>query len=384
MNTTIRKSFTLIFISIMLFAVTFFGLSIKTTSASTYSESESNNSVSTSNQISINTTVSAKLSSISDVDCFKFTVPQNGYIEIDFNHDVISSSSIYWKFSLYQYDGVTYYDGCGGNWNVLGNQNFTTGKLGIASGIYYIKVFTTSHYATPTYNLKVNFTEASDWEREINNTHNNANDVQFNGRINGTISDSDDVDWYKFTAPTSTSIALEFNLSAVDTANVSWYVNLYKSDADTLVNSLSIVGNMASAKSEYFSIEQGDYYVKVDANTYSFNAYTVAVIEYHSHTGDWVSATPPTCLEGGIESRTCTICGFIESRQVDPTGHKYNSEQIVKSTIFSKEKIEYTCMYCGDYYTVEGKSKMWLLPIIGVGAILLIIGLINYLKMMKK
>lgn len=50
----------------------------------------------------------------------------------------------------------------------------------------------------------------------------------------------------------------------------------------------------------------------------------------HSY-GDWYLGRNPTCLQLGIEYRTCTICGHSEKRDIDKVAHKYENK---------------TCIYC--------------------------------------
>lgn len=61
-----------------------------------------------------------------------------------------------------------------------------------------------------------------------------------------------------------------------------------------------------------------------------------------------------------------------------------NGKIVKKTTIFQVGEIEYTCTFCGEKEIVKDKSKVWILPVIIVGAVLAVIGLINYVKMMKK
>jgi len=39
--------------------------------------------------------------------------------------------------------------------------------------------------------------------------------------------------------------------------------------------------------------------------------------------GDWVETIPPTCTEGGEETRTCQHCGYSEARPVAALGHNW-------------------------------------------------------------
>ena len=44
----------------------------------------------------------------------------------------------------------------------------------------------------------------------------------------------------------------------------------------------------------------------------------------HEHTfGEWVVTTAPTCTQAGLETRTCSACGEVETRVIPAAGHDY-------------------------------------------------------------
>ena len=44
----------------------------------------------------------------------------------------------------------------------------------------------------------------------------------------------------------------------------------------------------------------------------------------HEHTfGEWVVTTQPTCTQDGLETRTCSACGEVETRVIPAAGHDY-------------------------------------------------------------
>ena len=55
-----------------------------------------------------------------------------------------------------------------------------------------------------------------------------------------------------------------------------------------------------------------------------------------------------------------------------------------ETTIVKIGEIEKTCTICGEKTTKKDFSKVWILPVIILGAVGIIIGIINYIKMMKK
>ncbi len=369
--------------------LSFVNLPIKTAHAANSYESESNDTYQTANPISLGSAVYGSLKSDDDIDWYKFTIPNDGYISIDFEHEQISSTDNYWAFEVYHSDGVTYYDNNSICWYVPGNEDFSTPQLGVHSGTYYLKIWCSSSYkhSDKTYNVTINYDGADNWESEVNNTSEKANEISLNSAYYGNLKSYKDVDWYKFTIPANCVISISFNHAALNSSDTYWYVYIYKSDAATKLTDFSVKGN-ADAASDYIDGEKGTYYLQVKSCGYyrhSGETYSIVVTEQHDHDGVWEQTTPPTCTADGVETRVCTICGTSETRDVDATGHNRNGGKVIKeTTIFQVGEIEYTCTVCGEKEIVKDKSKVWVLPVIIVGAILVVIGLINYIKMIKK
>lgn len=80
--------------------------------------------------------------------------------------------------------------------------------------------------------------------------------------------------------------------------------------------------------------EAGDYTVKVtasDGTKLSGETESTAVeITLEDHTfGSWTQVESPSCTDKGSIKRVCTICGFTETADVDPTGHEWEEEYTV-------------------------------------------------------
>ncbi len=266
---------------------------------------------------------------------------------------------------------------------VRGNANNESGKYGVPAGTYYVKVQKDNNYSASDYSVKVNFTAATDWETENNNTKETADVVQVNQKINGNISVSGDVDWYKFTTNSTNEIALRFSHEVIDSTRTYWDIYLYDNSGSTKL-SLSRRGDTEIVISDYVKITSGTYYVKVAQDNYSGVDYSLTVLTKHDHKGTWEITTAPTCTNGGIESRTCTICKSVERREIDALGHSYDSGIVTKkATITAKGVIEYKCNICGKTFIEDDKHLIWALPAICSGVILLIFGVINYFIILK-
>ena len=347
-------------------------------------ETEKNNSMETADSISVNKTYNGSISSGGDVDWYKFTISNNGYIDIEFNHTLLSSGSNYWTITLYDETGVNTVDGSDSYFRVVGNANGKSNRFGLSSGTYYVKISPYSHSGND-YNFIVNYTSSSDWETEKNNSMETADSISVNKTYNGSISSGGDVDWYKFTISSGCKIAITFNHEKLSSSSKYWTIYLYDSTAVTQLLEFGRKGDTETATSEYKDVIAGTYYLKVAPYSYSGVDYSLRIIEYHDHTGQWVEKVVPTCTTAGSEERICTICGNVETRDVAALGHDYGEGVHTKdATIIHTGEITYTCSRCGDSYIEKDKSKVWILPVIIVGAVVVLFGVINYIRMMKK
>jgi hypothetical protein len=141
----------IIVISIVLFMM----LALLSTGVYAASESEANDTAKTADAISVNTDVSGVISRSSDVDWYKFVLPKDGYVTVDFKHEIISSTSAYWTLYLFQADGVTGVCDYDQRWEMAGNANGATPQVGLKAGVYYLSV-SRGPYNTSTVNYTIN------------------------------------------------------------------------------------------------------------------------------------------------------------------------------------------------------------------------------------
>ena len=242
-------------------------------------ESESNNSVDTATSISVNTNVSGNLASSSDVDWYKFTIGQDGYFNITFQHELIDTSRTYWQIRLYDSTGVNFIDGNSSYFGVTGNSNRTTNTFGVKAGTYYIKI-NDDYYSDIAYSMKVNFTASSEWESENNNSKNDADAITVNKTYNGSFSTDGDVDWYKVTIPQDGSFYVDFQHELVDSTRTYWQIRLYDSTGVNFIDGNSsyfgVTGN-SNKTTNTFGVSAGTYYIKLNDDYYSGVNYTLNV-----------------------------------------------------------------------------------------------------------
>lgn len=77
------------------------------------------------------------------------------------------------------------------------------------------------------------------------------------------------------------------------------------------------------------------FYIQVNEATHTF--------------GSWSITKKTTCVENGIEQRTCSYCGKVETRTIKATGHTYK-DTVYYPTSTQKGYTLHTCTKCGYSY----------------------------------
>ena len=101
---------------------------------SNYWESESNDSRTKADNISVNTTYYGVSNTSSDYDYYKFSLSSQGYITITMNHDKLDYGS--WHVCLYDTNGKELYSW---QFNATYASN-STEKIGLPAGTYYVDI----------------------------------------------------------------------------------------------------------------------------------------------------------------------------------------------------------------------------------------------------
>ncbi len=227
-------------------------------------EREFNDSYSTANTINVNNTYCGSLCNDDDVDWFKFSVANAGYISLNFSHEHIESDYVYWK--VYLYNGnqaeLTYYDFRGTG------IAFYCANIGVPAGTYYVKVVD-YNYSSADYKIKMNYTSSSIWETEFNEEYSTADTINVNNTYYGSLMHVDDVDWYSFTLPEAGYISLNFSHDYMESGNVYWQAYLYKADMRTLT-SYYFYGSTISETCGNIGLPEGTYYLKIINYNYHY------------------------------------------------------------------------------------------------------------------
>lgn len=336
-------------ITTVIFAILVCAISIVATSADTLekaTEAEPNNSRETATVMSVNNPISGNLADGDDVDWYSFTIENDGYIVIDFSHEIVATTDSVWKFFIYHNDG-TYIDGSDTSWTVLGNKNNTVNAIGVPAGTYYVQVFCGKQHNAANYDLTVKYTQADDWETELNNVFSSADSILLGRKHFGNLSSSEDVDWYKLEVPSNGYAVINFNHETVSSTDEFWRMDIYREDVVTKYNGCdfyySIPGN-ANKSTAQFGMSAGTYYIKVCAKSHSSVTYDITVNFTSSNA--WETEINNTADTANIVNINSDFYGAITARE-DVDWYKFELKQSGYMTIDFKHDI------------LDSKNEFW-------------------------
>ena len=105
----------------------------------------------------------------------------------------------------------------------------------------------------------------------------------------------------------------------------------------------------------------------------------------HEHTfGEWVVTTAPTCTQDGLETRTCSACGEVETRVIPAAGHDYKDG---KCTVCGETDPNYKPdqptqpgVKTGD----ESNTTMWIIVLVCAAALAVVLVIVSRKKRNSK
>ena len=223
--------------------------------------------------LSVNQTITQRLSDNKEVDWYALTVPSAGTISLSFSHEYINSSSTYWNVYLYDpaQKEIYHYAYSGKDMEVKRSP-----EVGVAGGTYYVKVQKGS-YSGLDYYLTANFTAGEYYEREWNEAYTDATAMTPNVLYKGSIMKTGDKDWYKVVLSQAGTLSLSFEHEYIDKNTTYWRVSLQDQNLK-LLKSADFKGNQgATLTTEKVGVPAGTYYVQVQSSSLSTVPYGVKV-----------------------------------------------------------------------------------------------------------
>ncbi len=225
-------------------------------------ESETNDTLATADAVSLGSAMNGQLSTSNDVDWYSFTATGSGLVSVVFD---APTDDIY-----YTYFNVGLYNSSGGLLRTYGIGRDSTLNLGPISvaETYYVRVYDGYYYSNGQYAATVNFTAGSvaNYESETNDTLATADAVSLGSAMNGSLSTSSDLDWYKLAVVGPGAIMVSLD---VPTSSSYEYFGLsFYNSSGVLLGRYST----GSDKTFQFAAQQaGTYYLRLDAPGYYYS-----------------------------------------------------------------------------------------------------------------
>ena len=98
----------------------------------------------------------------------------------------------------------------------------------------------------------------------------------------------------------------------------------------------------------------------------------------HEHTfGEWVVTTAPTCTQDGLETRTCSACGEVETRVIPAAGHDYKDG---KCTVCGAADPGYQPTQPGVKTGDESNTTMWIIVLVCAAALAVVLVIVSRKK----
>lgn len=229
-------------------------------------EKELNETIVTPTPVQVNNRVYGSLMR-NDVDYFRFYLPKDGVISVNFAHDYIDADRTYLTLCIYNEIGSEIQSK-----DYLGNelQSVDTVKKGLPAGTYYIKVTNGSYYYNGEYNFYITYSESDFWEKELNDTPVSATPIKTNNAVSGSLVKGDDGDYYSFNMQKSGMISILFahEYSRYDN---TLYISVIDSKNNT-IRRYSYDGPLtATTITDELYLAAGRYYLYITNGSYYFN-----------------------------------------------------------------------------------------------------------------
>ncbi len=199
-----------------------------------------------------------------DEDYYMFRMFEDGYAELQFSFPVENDkTTVCWQVFFYSEDGKTFYaedfrfsDGGG-----------TSGPIGLPKGNYFV-VVRNRVYTDTTYTLTARRTAESSFEVGDNDTKENANRIDLNSTVSGSLSyikNSFDKDWFKFVVSENGYCSVEFAHEAISDSDgkEGWNITLMTESEEVLYTDISLWASDIVSSPD-IGLGTGTYYIKID------------------------------------------------------------------------------------------------------------------------
>lgn len=237
----------------------------KPVSAAVVSDSSSDNTTATANNITVGDTVSGEITETDDLDFYKFTLNSAGCVTLN-----MTSYMQYYCIIVYDSYGEEIWYTNHNEWNSNVGYRRDAYDLYLENGTYYMQIngysYGAEYKSTGRYECSTRFLSSGVNNVESDNSFAEANNVSLGNTLIGQISCNDDLDIFKFGLSHSGCVTLDM------TSYMRYYrIIVYDSDGKEIWYTnynewTESVGYRQDIYNLYF--EKGNYYMQVDGYKY--------------------------------------------------------------------------------------------------------------------
>lgn len=300
----------------------------------------------TPTKITKNSTVVGTIESADDYEAYIFDVDRPGALSVRLEHDdMLDSVKCGYRVTLYkitdtepkEYKELSYFDSF---WNDV---TAGWGETGVSEGTYLVVVSAGTDVLYGEFTLATTFTASTTFEKEINDTKQEANPLGLGKAIYASSAkrtEGYDNDWFVFELTQDSCINISFVHDDLTFPKAGWNIKLYNED-DQIVSDFTSKLTDTLLKTGIIGLKAGTYYIKVEnvseiAETYSL----VLGVQKATNNEFELNDTPETATD---LPQNIAISGSLADRllSLDKDYYKINvpAEGVV-DIIFSHEEIE--------------------------------------------
>lgn len=232
-------------------------------------ESETNDTPETANAIPVNEDVHASIGREGDIDCFAFTLTGDAVIQPRFTFKPTDSSSKTYVLTLMD-----------GRRNELLKVNIggkestkVIAPVALTAGTYTVKI-ENPRFIRQDYTLHLVSMDVASAEHEPNDSAALATTLQIGSACTGVISSDTDVDYFKVTFDSPTTVMLKFSFAQSTSKNTAYVLTIEQNGATQWT--ANIKGDSGGMEQQ-LQFPAGEYYFKVKPSTWLSAVYTISI-----------------------------------------------------------------------------------------------------------
>ncbi|MCY6485268.1 hypothetical protein OW763_13050 [Clostridium aestuarii] len=249
---------------------------------SDFFEKEFNNTLSTSNLININKQITGTLQNISDIDYYKFNLPFDGNINLEFSHEELENSynGIYWRVSIVDENKKTYTSLVSKGTDIKNSLS-----VGLPKGTYYISIKPFKFINIP-YNFTLHFKKTNFCEQEFNNSISTSNTIVANKEYTGTLQSVNDLDYYKFILTDNRQLTVCFTHEelSINSSSTYWTISIISKEGTERKSMVSFSDDISDSLS--IGLARGTYYIRIKSSNSRLTNIPYKVILYGDFSKD--------------------------------------------------------------------------------------------------